>query len=91
MAVPKKRRKLSAEHDKKIVLLKRDVDLFIAKIGDIRDDELREEFKAGYLPVVNAWAFLRGKYDANGYTEDLLKGFERYDQELEKFNSEYEF
>ena len=91
MAVPKKRRKLSAEHDKKIVLLKRDVDLFIAKIGDIRDDELREEFKAGYLPVVNAWAFLRGEYDANGYTEDLLKGFERYDQELEKFNSEYEF
>ena len=60
MAVPKKRRKLSAEHDKKIVLLKRDVNLFIAKIGDIRDDELREEFKAGYLPVVNAWACLRG-------------------------------
>ena len=89
--MPKKRRKLSAEHDKKIVLLKRDVDLFIAKIGDIRDDELREEFKAGYLPVVNAWAFLRGEYDANGYTEDLLKGFERYDKELEKFTTEYEF
>ena len=91
MAVPKKRRKLSAEHDKKIVLLKRDVNLFIAKIGDIRDDELREEFNAGYLPVVNAWACLRGEYDANGYTEDLLKGFERYDQEFKKFNSEYEF
>jgi len=89
--VPKKRRKLSAEHDKKIVMLKRDVELFIAKIGDIRDDELREEFKSGYRPVVNVWAFLRGEYDTNGYTEDLLRGFERYDQELEKFNSEYEF
>ena len=91
MAVPKKRRKLSAEHDKKIVLLKRDVELFIAKIGDIRDDELREEFKAGYRPVVNVWAFLRTEYDTNGFTEDLLTGFERYYQELEKFNSEYEF
>jgi hypothetical protein len=89
--VPKKRRKLSAEHDKKIVLLKRDVELFIAKIGDIRDDELREEFKAGYRPVVNVWAFLRTEYDTNGFTEDLLTGFERYDHELEKFNSEYEF
>jgi len=91
LAVPKKRRKLSAEHDKKIVLLKRDVELFIAKIGDIRDDELREEFKTGYRPVVNVWAFLRTEYDTNGFTEDLLTGFERYDQELEKFNSEYEF
>jgi hypothetical protein len=41
--------------------------------------------------VVNVWAFLRGEYDTNGYTEDLLRGYERYDQELEKFNSEYEF
>lgn len=91
MVVPKKRRKLSSEHDKKIVLLKRDVELFIAKIGDIRDDELREEFKAGYRPVVNVWAFLRSEYDTNGFTEELLNGFERYDQELEKFNSDYEF
>ena len=89
--MPKKSRKLSAEHDKKIVLLKRDVELFIAKIGDIRNDELREEFRSGYRPVVNVWAFLRSEYDTNGFTEDLLAGFERYDQELEKFNSEYEF
>jgi hypothetical protein len=89
--VQKKRRKLSSEHDKKIVLLRRDVELFIAKIGDIRDDELREEFKAGYRPVVNSWAFLRSEYDTNGFTEDLLNGFERYDLELEKFNSDYEF
>ena len=72
-------------------MLKRDVELFIAKIGDIRDDELREEFKAGYRPVVNVWAFLRSEYDTNGFTEDLLTGFSRYDQELEQFTSEYEF
>ena len=89
--MPKKRRKLSHEHDKKIILLKRDVELFIAKIGDIRNDELREEFKTGFRPVVNVWAFLRTEYDTNGFTEDLLRGFERYDQELEAFHADYEF
>ena len=34
--------------------------------------QLREEFANGFRPVLNAWAFLRGEYDANGFTEDLL-------------------
>ena len=89
--MPKKRRKLSPEHDKKITFLQKHVELFIAKIGDIRDDELREEFKAGFRPVVNVWAFLRTEYDSNGFTDELLQGFDRYDVELNKFNSEYEF
>ena len=87
----KKRRKLSPEHDKKISLLKKDVELFIAKIGDIRDDELRGEFRSGFSPVVNAWMFLRSEYDNNGFTDELVQGFESYQLELKKFDDEYEF
>ena len=89
--MPKKRRKLSPDHEKKISLLKKDVELFIAKIGDIREEELREEFKAGYRPVVNAWAFLYSEYVENGFTDALIEGFERYQLELKKFDDDYEF
>lgn len=86
----KRRRKLSPEHDKKIDLLKKHVELLSAKIGDIRNDSLREEFADGFRPVLNAWGFLRGEYDAHGLTDDLLEGFGRYQLELQKFEEEYE-
>jgi hypothetical protein len=86
----KRRRKLSPEHDKKIGLFKKHVELLSAKIGDIRNDSLREEFAEGFRPVLHAWGFLRGEYDANGLTDDLLEGFGRYQSELQKFEDEYE-
>jgi len=86
----KRRRKLSPEHDKKIDLFKKHVELLSAKIGDIRNDSLREEFAEGFRPVLHAWGFLRGEYDANGLTDDLLEGFGRYQSELQKFEDEYE-
>jgi len=86
----KRRRKLSPEHDKKIDLLKKHVELLSAKIGDIRNDSLREEFAEGFRPVLHAWGFLRGEYDANGLTDDLLEGFSRYQSELQTFEEEYE-
>jgi hypothetical protein len=86
----KRRQKLSPEHDKKIEILKKHVELLNAKISDIRNEQLREEFADGFRPVLNAWGFLRGEYDANGYTEELLAGFDRYASELQKFEEEYE-
>ena len=86
----KRRRKLSPEHDKKIDLFKKHVELLSAKIGDIRNDSLREEFAEGFRPVLRAWGFLRGEYDANGLTDELLEGFGRYQSELQKFEEEYE-
>ena len=86
----KRRQKLSPEHDKKIDILKKHIELLNAKISDIRNEQLREEFADGFRPVLNAWAFLRGEYDANGFTEDLLEGFQRYERELKTFEDEYE-
>lgn len=86
----KRRQKLSPEHDKKIEILRKHVELLNAKISDIRNDQLREEFADGFRPVLNAWGFLRGEYDTNGFTADLLEGFGRYESELQKFEEEYE-
>ena len=54
----KRRRKLSPELEKKISLAKKQIELITAIIHDINDDDIQEEYKSAFLPVMAAF-FLR--------------------------------
>ena len=50
--MPKRRRKLSPELEKHISLAKKQIELITAIIHDIDEEDIQEEYKAAFLPVM---------------------------------------
>ncbi len=88
--MPKRRRKLSPELEKKIGYIKKDVELVVAKINDIDEEELQLEFQQAFEPVKLAYGYLRLQYDETGFTEETETALSNYQKLLDKFRLEYE-
>ena len=86
----KRRRKLSPELEKKISLAKKQIELITAIIHDINEDDIQEEYKSAFLPVMSAYLSLEQMYNDVGFNDDSTKLHELYLTNLDKFRNEYE-
>ncbi len=86
----KRRRKLSPELEKKISLAKKQIELITAIIHDIDEEDIGEEYKSAFLPVMSAYMSLDQMYKEFGFNEETAKLHELYLTNLDKFKNEYE-
>ena len=86
----KKRRKLSPELEKNISIAKKQIELITAIIHDIDEEDIQEEYKSAFLPVMSAYMSLEQMYKELGFNEDTKNLYQLYLSNLKKFKSEYE-
>ena len=65
--MPKKRRKLIKDFEKKIYSSRKSVELVLAKIYDIDDEEIQKEYINAFSQVVNSYDELRNNYELIGF------------------------
>ena len=86
----KRRRKLSPELEKNISLAKKQIELITAIIHDIDEEEIQEEYKSAFLPVMSTYMSLDQMYKESGFNENTENLYNLYCSNLDKFKSEYE-
>jgi len=86
----KRRRKLSPELEKNISLAKKQIELITAIIHDIDEEDILEEYKSAFLPVMSTYMSLDQMYKEVGFNEETTNLYKLYLSNLEKFKSEYE-
>ena len=86
----KKRRKLNKDFEKKIYSSKKNVELVLAKIYDIDDEDIQKEYITAFNVVVKLYDGLKEHYDQQGFNEtsDVLLG--NYKNAFNLFESEFE-
>ena len=86
----KKRRKLNKDFERKIYSSKKNVELVLAKIFDIDDEDIQKEYVTAFNEVVYLYDQLNEDYETEGFndkSEELLKN---YKVALNLFESEFE-
>ena len=86
----KKRRKLNKDFEKEIYSSKKNVELVLAKIYDIDDEDIQKEYMSAFKGVVYLYDELNENYEQVGFSdnsEDLLK---KYIDAFNLFQSEFE-
>jgi len=86
----KKRRKLNQDFEKKIYSSKKNVELVLAKIYDIDDEDIQKEYMSAFKGVVYIYDELKEDYEQKGfnvYSEELLT---KYKNAFNLFESEFE-
>ena len=86
----KKRRKLNKDFERKIYSSKKNVELVLAKIYDISDEDIQKEYMSGFNNVVNSYDLLKNDYELVGYNEDSENLINNYNQALSIFESEFQ-
>ena len=88
--MPKKRRKLNKDFEKKIYTSKKNVELVLAKIYDIDDEDIQKEYMSAFNGVVYLYDELKGDYDQLGFHDDSENLLTNYKNALNLFESEFE-
>ena len=88
--MPKKRRKLSKDHERCISLGQKEIELILAKINDIYEDDIREEYAISFAPVKFIIDKMKSDYDEFGFTDQSPIFYEEYLRLLSNFKGEYE-
>ena len=86
----KKRRKLNKEFERRIYSSKKNVELVLAKIYDIVDEDIQNEYMSAFNEVVYLYDELKENYEQIGFddnSEDLLVN---YKNAFNLFESEFE-
>ena len=86
----KRRRKLSPELEKNISLAKKQIELITAIIHDIDEEDIQEEYKSAFLPVMSSYISLDNMYKEIGFNDETSHLYNLYLANLEKFKNEYE-
>tara|TARA_B100000965_G_scaffold275003_1_gene232929 strand:- start:272 stop:541 length:270 start_codon:yes stop_codon:yes gene_type:complete len=86
----KKRRKLNKEFEKIIYSAKKKIELILAKIYDINDEDIQKEYMSGFKEVIYVYDILKNDYESIGYNENSEKYNKNYQIAIAKFESEYE-
>ena len=86
----KKRRKLNKDFEKKIYSSKKNVELVLAKIYDIDDEEIQKEYFSSFNKVVFLFEQLKDDYESIGFNEDSEKLMANYQNSFNLFESEFE-
>ncbi len=88
--MPKKRRKLNKDFERKIYSSKKNVELVLAKIYDIDDEEIQKEYMGAFNKVVYLYEQIKDDYELIGFnynSEDLMAN---YYKAFDLFKSEFE-
>ena len=88
--MPKKRRKLNKDFEKKIYKSKKNVELVLAKINDIDDEDIQKEYISAFNKVVCIYDQLKNEYELVGFNEDSVNLITEYNKAFSLFESEFE-
>ena len=88
--MPKKRRKLDKDFEKIIYSAKKRIELILAKIYDINDEDIQKEYMSAFQEVVNLFDSLNIDYDDLGFNENSELLNKKFQDGIAKFESEYE-
>ncbi len=88
--MPKKRRKLNKDFEKKIYTSKKNVELVLAKIYDIDDEDIQKEYMSAFNDVVFSYDQLKNDYELTGFNENSDKLIADYKKAFSLFESEFE-
>jgi hypothetical protein len=86
----KKRRKLSKPMESAISAAQKKVELITAKIRDIRDEDIQNEFAEAFLGVHTTLTQLIKLYALEGFTEESETLLSEYEGCIQEFEEEYE-
>ena len=86
----KKRRKLNKDFEKKIYSSKKNVELVLAKIYDIDDEDIQKEYMSGFNEVVSLYDELKINYEQQGFNDDSEELLKNYKNAFNLFESEFE-
>ena len=88
--MPKKRRKLNKDFEKKIYSSKKNVELVLAKIYDIDDEDIQKEYMNAFNIVVNLYDQIKEDYEQQGFNDYSEELFTKYINAFNLFESEFE-
>ena len=86
----KRRRKLNKDFEKKIYSSKKNVELVLAKIYDIDDEDIQKDYFSSFNKVVFLFEQLKDDYESIGFNEDSEKLMANYQNSFNLFKSEFE-
>jgi len=86
----KKRRKLNKEFERKIYSSKKSVELVLAKIYDIDDEDIQKEYMSAFNRVVYSYDELKEDYERQGFSDNSEELLKNYKNAFNLFESEFE-
>ena len=86
----KKRRKLNKDFERKIYSSKKNVELVLAKIYDIDDEDIQKEYMSAFNEIVYLYDELKVDYDQQGFNENSEELLSNYKNAFNIFESEFE-
>ena len=86
----KKRRKLNKDFERKIYSSKKNVELVLAKIYDIDDEDIQKEYISGFNRVLYLYDQLKEDYDQLGINDNSQELLTNYHNAFNLFESEFE-
>ncbi len=86
----KKRRKLNKDFERKIYSSKKNVELILAKIYDIDDEDIQKEYMNAFKGVVYLYDELKEDYEKQGFNENSEQILTNYKKAFNLFESEFE-
>ena len=88
--MPKKRRKLNKDFEKKIHSSKKNVELVLAKIYDIDDEDIQKEYMNAFNGVVFLYDEVKVDYEQQGFSDNSEELLSNYKNAFNQFESEFE-
>ena len=86
----KKRRKLNKGFEKEIYSSKKNVELILAKIYDIDDEDIQKEYMSAFNKVVYLYDELKGDYEKQGFNDNSEELLVNYRKAFNLFETEFE-
>ena len=86
----KKRRKLNQDFERKIFAAKKNVELVLAKIYDIDDEDIQKEYMSSFNVVVSLYDELKENYEKKGFNDDSEELLSNYKSAFNFFETEFE-
>ena len=90
ISMAKKRRKLNKSFESDIDSSKKNIELILAKIFDINDEEIQKEYMSSFSFVVSLFDLLKNDYELVGFNEESEKLMKNYKEAFARFESEHE-
>ena len=90
LLLAKKRRKLNKDFEKKIYSSKKSVELVLAKIYDIDDEDIQKEYMSAFNGVVYIYDQLKEDYEQKGFNDNSENLLSCYKKAFNIFESEFE-
>ena len=88
--MPRKRRKLDKDFERIIYSSQKKIELILAKIFDISDEDIQKEYMSAFRNVVELFDSVKDEYAQIGFSDNSTKLIETYFEAISKFESEYE-